>query len=65
MVSASIVNKTGAGTWTLGGNGTSPWQRGGISVSAGTLNFGSATETPYPDFHQPSPASNGGLSAML
>ena len=41
-----IVNKTGTGTWTLGGNATSALARGNIVVSAGTLNFGSATEAP-------------------
>ena len=40
------ITKTGTGAWTLGGNGTSTLAKGSITESAGTLNFGSATETP-------------------
>jgi autotransporter-associated beta strand protein len=59
-----IINKIGAGTWTLGGSGTSPSQRGGFSISAGTLNFGSATETPSFTTTN-APSGNGGLAATL
>ncbi|MCX6938177.1 MAG: hypothetical protein NTU80_09835, partial [Verrucomicrobia bacterium] len=41
-----FLNKTGAGAWTLGGNGTSTLAKGTITATAGTLNFGSATESP-------------------
>jgi fibronectin-binding autotransporter adhesin len=59
-----IISKAGAGTWTLGGSGTSPTQRGGIALSAGTLNFGSATETPSLTFSN-APSGNGGLASEL
>ena len=46
-----ILNKQGTGTWTFGGNQTSmtgsTLAKGSITQSAGTLNFGSATDTPY------------------
>ncbi|MFN0076627.1 MAG: autotransporter-associated beta strand repeat-containing protein [Prosthecobacter sp.] len=41
-----ILDKTGAGAWTLGGNASSTLAKGRITMSGGTLNFGSATEAP-------------------
>ena len=42
-----ILNQTGSGSWTLGGNGTSLIAKGEIeNTGNGTLNFGSATEAP-------------------
>lgn len=41
-----ILNKTGTGAWTFGGNGTSTLAKGNITEAAGTFNFGSATDTP-------------------
>ena len=35
-----IISKSGAGTWTYGGNGTSTLAKGNIFVTGGTLNFG-------------------------
>ncbi len=41
-----VLNKSGVGSWTFGGNGTSTLVKGNITVNGGTLNFGSATDTP-------------------
>ena len=41
-----ILNKTGAGAFTFGGSSASTLAKGQVSVTAGTFNFGSATEAP-------------------
>jgi fibronectin-binding autotransporter adhesin len=41
-----IINKTGAGAWTLGGNSTFTLAKGNFTISAGTLNFGNGSNAP-------------------
>jgi fibronectin-binding autotransporter adhesin len=41
-----LINKTGAGSWTYGGNGTTTLAKNQIQVNGGTFNYGSATDAP-------------------
>ena len=41
-----ILNKSGTGSWTYGGSGSSTLAKGAITVNGGLLSFGSATEAP-------------------
>jgi fibronectin-binding autotransporter adhesin len=57
-----ILNKTGAGAWTLGGNDSSTLDKGRLTVSDGTLNFGSATEEPTLTISAQAGADNSGMN---
>ena len=56
------ITKTGTGAWTLGGNGTSTLAKGAITESAGTLNFGSGTETPSLTISAPATGATANLT---
>ena len=61
-----VISKIGAGTWTIGGNGTSPSERGNISDTAGTLNFGVAgTEAPSFTYSQFGASNPVGASLLI